>query len=95
MRRAPATSLTMAALGCAMLVLLFTDVADAQRRIRPRIRVAPAYPYRLYSTTYPVPYKYEYPGPGHVRQCRSWLEPENRPSGPVIVPRMRCWWEPG
>jgi hypothetical protein len=62
-------------------------------RVRPRIRVAPAYPYRFYSTTYPVPYKYEYPGPGAVRDCTSWLAQENRPSGPVIVPRMRCWWE--
>jgi hypothetical protein len=62
-------------------------------RARTRIRVVPAYPYRLYSTTYPVPYKYDFPGPGGVRQCMSWLAPENRASGPVIVPRMRCWWE--
>ena len=62
-------------------------------RARTRIRVTPAYPYRLYSTTYPVPYEYEYPGPGGVRQCTSWLAKENRPSGQVIVPRMRCWWE--
>ena len=62
-------------------------------RARTRIRVVPAYPYRLYSTTYPVPYKYDFPGPGAVRQCTSWLAPEDRASGPVIVPRMRCWWE--
>jgi hypothetical protein len=30
-----------------------------------------------------------------VRQCVSWLATENRPSGTVIVPRMRCWWEHG
>jgi hypothetical protein len=64
-------------------------------RPRTRIRVTPAYPYRTFSTDYPVPYRYEYPGPGFVRQCSSWLAPENRPSGPVIVPRMRCWWQPG
>jgi len=64
-------------------------------RPRTRIRVAPAYPYRTYSTDYPVPYKYEYPGPGFVRQCTSWLAPENRISGPVIVPQMRCWWQRG
>ncbi|MFL6835428.1 MAG: hypothetical protein ACJ8F0_22855 [Xanthobacteraceae bacterium] len=64
-------------------------------RARTRIRVTPAYPYRTYSTTYPVPYTYEYPGPGHVRECGSWLAVENRPSGTVIVPRMRCWWQPG
>src|SRR5262249_11312537 len=34
-------------------------------RARTRIRVTPAYPYRTYPTTYPVPYTYEYPGPGH------------------------------
>jgi hypothetical protein len=73
--------------------------ARARTRItvtpRARITVTPAYPYRTYSTTYPVPYTYEYPGPGHVRQCSSWLAAENRPSGAVIVPRMRCWWQPG
>jgi hypothetical protein len=63
------------------------------RRARTRIRVMPTYPYRLYSTDYPVPYKYEYPGPGAVRQCRSWLAAEDRASGSVIVPRMRCRWE--
>jgi hypothetical protein len=64
-------------------------------RPRTRIRVVPRYPYRTYSTDYPVPYEYEYPGPGFVRQCTAWLAPENRPSGPVIVPKMRCWWQPG
>jgi hypothetical protein len=62
-------------------------------RARTRIRVTPIYPYRLFSTPYPVPYKYEYPGPGAVRQCTSWLASENRLSGPVITPQMRCWWE--
>jgi hypothetical protein len=64
-------------------------------RARTRIRVTPAYPYRTFSTDYPVPYKYEYPGPGFVRQCASWLRPEYRLSGTVIVPKMQCWWEPG
>jgi hypothetical protein len=35
------------------------------------------------------------PGPNAVRQCFAWLEPEYRPSGTVIVPRMHCWWQPG
>jgi hypothetical protein len=68
---------------------------SAQSRARTRIRVTPAYPYRTFSTDYPVPYKYEYPGPGAVRQCASWLRPEYRLSGTVIVPKMQCWWEPG
>jgi hypothetical protein len=68
---------------------------SAQSRPRTRVRVTPAYPYRTFSTDYPVPYRYEYPGPGFVRQCTSWLAPENRLSGPVIVPKMQCWWQPG
>jgi hypothetical protein len=36
-----------------------------------------------------------YPGPNAVRQCRSWLQRELRPSGPVVTPQMRCWWVPG
>jgi hypothetical protein len=68
--------------------------AQVPPRPRTRIRVTP-YPYRTYSTTFPVPYQQEFPGPGYVRQCTSWLAPENRVSGTVITPRMRCWWEPG
>jgi|SRR5262245_51195238 hypothetical protein len=65
-------------------------------RPRTRIRVTPGYyPYRTFSTDYPVPYQAEYPGPGFVRECASRLVPEARASGPVIVPRMRCWWQPG
>ena len=33
-----------------------------------------------------------YPGPNAVRECTSWLQRENRPSGPVLTPQMRCWW---
>ena len=64
-------------------------------RARIRIRVTPRYPYRTQSLPYPPPYDIEYPGPGYVRQCTSWLAQENRLSGAVIVPRMRCWWEQG
>jgi hypothetical protein len=35
------------------------------------------------------------PGPDSVRQCTAWLAQEYRPSGTVVVPLMRCWWEPG
>jgi len=64
-------------------------------RPRTRLRISPSYPYRTFSTDYPVPYRAEFPGPGFVRECTSWLAPEARASGPVIVPRMRCWWQPG
>jgi hypothetical protein len=33
-----------------------------------------------------------YPGPNAVRICNAWYEQEYRPSGTVIVPRMRCYW---
>jgi hypothetical protein len=61
-------------------------------RTRPRIRVYPRYPRRPSSTLYPLPYGVDYPGPNAVRQCVSRLVTEYRPSGTVIVPRMRCWW---
>ena len=54
--------------------------------------VYPRYPRRPYTTLYPLPYGIDYPGPNAVRQCVSRLVPEYRPSGTVIVPRMRCWW---
>src|SRR5258708_13138370 len=63
-------------------------------RARTRIRVTPAYPYRPYATTYPVPYTYEYPGPGHVRECTSWLAPENRPPRPTPFPQIHCLARP-
>lgn len=53
--------------------------AQQQRRSRTRIVVRPE---RYLS----------YPGPNAVRQCEAWLQPENRTSGPVITPQMRCWW---
>jgi hypothetical protein len=62
------------------------------RRARPRLRVNPRYPYRRYHSEYPIPYTYEFPGPNAVRQCVSRYVKERRPSGTVIVPRMRCWW---
>jgi hypothetical protein len=65
------------------------------RRARPQLRVVPRYPYRRYHSPYPLPYDFEYPGPNAVRHCVDWYAAEHRPSGTVIVPRMRCWWERG
>jgi hypothetical protein len=59
------------------------------RRVPPRVTVTPRQPA---ASLYPSPYPYAFPGPGHHRECTSWLEQEARPSGTVIVPRMRCWW---
>jgi len=68
---------------------------DDSGRPRARLRVTPRYPYRTESLPYPPPYPIEYPGPGFMRQCKSRLVPEARPSGTVIVQRTQCWWEPG
>ena len=70
-------------------------VRKPPRRARPHIRVQPRYPYRHYHSLYPLPYSTEYPGPNAKRQCVDWYATEHRPSGTVIVPRMRCWWVPG
>jgi len=45
---------------------------------RPRVTI---YPRRVY------------PGPYAKRECYSWLRTEYRPSGTVVTPQMRCWWE--
>lgn len=31
-------------------------------------------------------------GPNSRRECEAWLQKEYRVSGPVIVPRERCFW---
>ena len=69
-----------------------TRRARSNMRARPKIQVRPRYPYRRYHTLYPLSYEYEYPGPNAARQCTSRLVTEHRPSGTVIVPRMRCRW---
>ena len=70
-------------------------LAQQPYRVRPKIRVRPLYPYRRYHSLYPTPYAVEYPGPNAHRECVSRYVTEYRASGPVVVPRMRCWWVPG
>ena len=67
----------------------------ASRRARTRLRVRPIYPYRHYHSLYPLPYDIEYPGPNGKRECVDAYVTEHRPSGTVIVPRMRCRWVRG
>ena len=69
-----------------------------QRRASTRIIVRPPpsignYPYEF--DVFPRPEPYDWPGPGYVRDCVGWLEPEARLSGTVIVPRRRCVWVRG
>ena len=36
--------------------------------------------------------RHRYLRPNAKRYCRSWLTTKYRPSGPVIMPEMHCWW---
>jgi hypothetical protein len=66
-----------------------------QKRAPTRIIVRPLLRERLDSTEFPRSDNLGYPGPNAVRQCVSWLQPEYRPSGTVVTPQMRCWWQRG
>jgi hypothetical protein len=66
-----------------------------QRRAPTRITVRPILRERLDSTEFPRSDYLGYPGRNAVRQCVSWLQPEYRPSGTVVTPQMRCWWQRG
>jgi len=60
-----------------------TSGSDLSVRYRPRTRGTPL---RVYKRTL---------SPTAVRACDAWYEQEYRPSGTVIVPRMRCRWVDG
>jgi hypothetical protein len=77
-------------LGLAASVADAVAQADPPRRRPPRIIVTP----QPAATPYPLS-GVAFPGPGYVRDCTAWLEPEARASGTVIVPRMRCRWVRG
>src|ERR1700761_7672079 len=66
------------------------DLPDARprpRRPSSRLRVTP-YPEQGVIPHYN-------PGPNAKRVCDAHYEQEFRPSGTVIVPRMRCYWTRG
>ena len=90
MRVAAVTVLAMLGVTGSVANALAQD--NPPRRSPPRIIVTPQP--QPSATPYPVS-GVAYPGPGYVRDCVSWLEQEARPSGTVIVPRMRCRWVRG
>ncbi len=65
----------------------------APKRAPTRIVVRPGYRYYTEASEFPRPDDVSWPGPNAVRECTSWLAREHRPSGTVVVPRMRCWWQ--
>jgi hypothetical protein len=75
-----------------------SDLSAQRRRVRRaglRIDVYPWVRSGRRIDLYPRPYPFEWPGPNAQRECIAWLAPEARLSGPVIVPRQRCWWVGG
>jgi len=75
------------------------STAEAQpqrvRRARTKVIVRKGYPYRHYHSIYPVPYRFDYPGPNAKRECVARYVEEYRPSGTVVTPRMNCRWVRG
>jgi hypothetical protein len=65
------------------------------RRAKTRVLIRKTYPYRHTHSIYPVPYRFDYPGPNAKRECVARYVEEHRPSGTVVTPRMRCWWVRG
>jgi hypothetical protein len=66
-----------------------------QQRAPTRVIVRPMLRNRHDATEFPRSDNLGYPGPNAVRQCVSWLATEYRPSGTVVTPQMRCWWQRG
>jgi hypothetical protein len=73
-----------------------TSVRDAQRATAAQSMESSAQSRRRRAPTQlRVTRQRTYLPPTAVRACDAWYEPEYRPSGTVIVPRMRCRWVAG
>lgn len=68
---------------------------QTRQRAPTRVIVRPILRNRHDATEFPRADNLGFPGRNAVRQCRSWLATEHRPSGTVVTPQMRCWWQPG
>ena len=68
---------------------------DAQRASVAQPHDATAQSRRRRATQLRVIRQRTYLPPTAVRTCDAWYEQEFRPSGTVIVPRMRCRWVTG
>jgi hypothetical protein len=94
--------MTVAAAVVALAALAFRPIEFAAADQIASVQARPHLPEDAYAQRRPrraptrirvTPLHYEL-GPNAVRQCTAWLATEYRPSGTVVVPRMRCWWEP-
>ncbi|HKS18608.1 MAG TPA: hypothetical protein VJS63_05295 [Bradyrhizobium sp.] len=68
-----------------------TEASAQRRRVLRRVPVYPVPGEDWEPDVYP---RYN-PGPNAVRVCNAHYVQEYRPSGPVITPRMHCYWRPG
>jgi len=66
-------------------------LASSSAVAAPQDGVAETRPIRTSTRVYIYPRTH--PGPNSRRICNSWLVQEHRPSGTVIVPQMRCYWD--
>jgi hypothetical protein len=88
-----------AAGGEAPTVPLAIQTAQVSEPVVPEVRVRrPPTRLRVFPRYAPEPdgvYPRYYPGPNAVRECNATYVQEYRPSGPVIVPHMSCYWRRG
>ncbi len=104
MRNSGLAMVTALAGALAAICLFGGSAAEAQAaRIRDGQRVSVAQPVdataqsrrRRAATQLRIYRQNTYLPPNAVRTCQAWYEQEFRPSGTVIVPRMRCRWVMG
>lgn len=80
----PTTSAIAQAAHETSVVTTETTAEEFSAQSRRAYRRAPSR-VRVYRGSY-------YPGPNSARICNAHYVQEYRPSGTVIVPRMRCYW---
>lgn len=103
--RNPGLAMVTALAGALATICVFGgSAAEAQgARARDGQRVGVAQPLeataqsrrRRAATQLRIERRRTYLPPNAVRACDAWYEQELRPSGTVIVPRMRCRWVTG
>jgi len=86
-----ALAVTLLALPVPALAQVVSHVEVARPGSRPPELLQPRPPTRLRVT----PLRRAPLDRRAYRQCQDWYETEHRPSGTVIVPKMRCWWVRG
>jgi hypothetical protein len=70
-----------------VLIVMITALSAAIAQAVAQTQSPPAVP------PHPAQHRIEiYPRPLLYRRCVDWYELQNRPSGTVLYPQMRCWW---